>query len=190
MSNNQNDYDEFLSIWEKEHPQSEQVQPKSEQRPISASRTPVRRPHNTKGRYLSKRMAAIRRQRQMRILIGASAAFLALLVLLIVLLCRGCSGSNKELRELQGCWYYNEYTEYEFDGEGNGRMFYEEGKAFEYTYTVKDNIVYLDFELDYVTDCQYTYTVEGDKLTLIGGEGTAEIGKEYVLTKLHEHNEK
>ena len=38
---------------------------------------------------------------------------------------------------MQGCWYYNEYTEYEFDG-----------------------------------------------------EGTAEIGKEYVLTKLHEHNEK
>jgi len=189
MSNNQNDYGEFLSIRAKEHPQSERVRPKAEQRPISARMTPIRRPHNTKGRPSSKRMAAIRRQRQMRILIGASAAFLALLILLIVLLCRGCSQSNKELRELQGCWYYNEYTEYEFDGEGKGRMFYAEGKAFEYTYTVKDNIVYLDFELEYVTDCQYTYTVEGDKLTLIGGKGTAEIGKEYVLTKLHEHNE-
>lgn len=190
MSNNQNDYGEFLSIRAKEHPQSEQVPPKSEQRPISASRTPACRPHNTKGRYLSKQVVAILRQRKMRILIGASAAFLALLILLIVLLCRGYSGSNKELRELQGCWYYNEYTEYEFDGEGKGRVFYDEGKAFEYTYTVKDSIVYLNFELEYVTDCQYTYTVEGDKLTLIGGEGTAEIGKEYVLTKLHEHNEK
>ena len=138
-----------------------------------------------------RRKAAIRRRRrQRRLLFVASAVVLALLILLILLLCRGCSGADKRLSELEGCWYYNEYTEYEFDGKGNGRMFYDIGKAFEYSYTIKNDIVYLDFELGYVTDCQYTYMVEGDKLTLIGGEGTAEIGKEYVLIKSHEHNEK
>ena len=115
-------------------------------------------------------------------------ALIGVFVLLIVLLCRGCFGENRKLRELEGCWYYNEYTEYEFDGEGKGRMFFAKGKAFEYSYTVEDNIVFLDFDLAYVTDCQYTYSIDGDELTLIGGEGTAEIGKEYKLTKIKADN--
>lgn len=135
------------------------------------------------------RKSAILRQSRQHIWIGVSTVFLALMILLIVLLFIGQTGGNKELLELKGCWYYDEYTEYEFDGEGRGRMFFDKGKAFEYNYTVKDNIVYLDFELEYVTDCQYTYMVEGDTLTLIGGKGTSEIDKEYVLTKLHEHGE-
>ena len=187
MSNNQNDHNEYLSILVKEHPKSVQSQPKVRQSSAVATRTPARRPQSMNGRHPTKKRAALRRRRQRRVFIGAIAAFFALLVLLIILLCKGCSGGDKLPLELQGCWHYNEYTEYVFDSEGKGRMFYAEGKAFEYTYTVKDDIVYLDFELDYVTDCQYTYTVEGDKLTLIGGKGTAEIGKEYVLTKSHEH---
>ena len=54
---------------------------------------------------------------------------------------------------------------------------------FEYTYTVKDNTVKLDFALDYVNDCEYTFTVDGNNLTFIGGKGTAEPRKEYKLTK-------
>ena len=152
----------------------------------------VKRGENHPTSYVSpRRKAAIRhRRRQRQLLSVASVVVLALLILLILLMCRGCFGADKRLLELEGCWYYNEYTEYEFDGKGDGRMFYDKGKAFEYSYTIKNNIVYLDFKLEYVTDCQYTYTVEGDKLTLIGGEGTAEIGKEYVLIKSHEHNGK
>lgn len=41
----------------------------------------------------------------------------------------------------------------------------------------------VQFKLDYVTDCEYTYTVDGDKLTLVGGNGTVEPGKVYELTK-------
>lgn len=41
----------------------------------------------------------------------------------------------------------------------------------------------MDYALDYVTDCEYTYTVDGEKLTLVGGNGTAEPGKAYELTK-------
>ena len=131
-------------------------------------------------------MSAKKRKARRRKIAVISALALAVLVLIIVLICRGCAGGNYNNADLSGVWHYNQYTKYEFDGEGNGRMFYDEGKAFEYTYTVKDSIVYLDFELEYVTDCQYTYTVEGDKLTLIGGKGTAEIGKVYELTSVKE----
>ena len=41
----------------------------------------------------------------------------------------------------------------------------------------------MDYALDYVTDCEYAYTVDGDKLTLVGGNGTVEPGKVYELTK-------
>ena len=42
----------------------------------------------------------------------------------------------------------------------------------------------MDYALDYVTDCEYTYTVDGDKLTLVGGEGT--VGGTYTLTRVEE----
>ena len=188
MSNNHNDYNEFLSKWAKEHSDSEQDLQINKQTSARENRPTVQKPQSAKSAKTSKRTSSLRRQRQIYIIIGTLAALLVLLIFLIVLLCKGLSGDDKKLQELQGCWYYNEHTEYEFDGEGGGRMFFDEDKAFEYTYTVKDNTVCLDFELEYVTDCQYTYKVTGDKLTLIGGEGTAEIGKEYVLTRLHKHD--
>ena len=103
MSNKHEDYDGFLSIHKKK---------------------------NQKSRIERQRKSAIRHQAQQYIWLGASTVFLALMILLIALFFKGNSGGNKELQELQGCWYYNEYTEYEFDGEGKGRMFYEKGKAF------------------------------------------------------------
>lgn len=188
MRKNQNNHDDFLSMWAKEDTKPEYSQQRKEQVSVSSGRATAHSSRDIRGLYTAqKRRKEIRRRR--RNFIFAFAAFFVLLIVLIVLLCRGCSDENEQLKELQGCWYYNEYTEYEFDGKGNGRMFYEKNKAFEYTYIIKENIVYLDFELEYVTDCQYTYTVEEDRLILIGGKGTAEIGKEYVLTKLHEHNE-
>ena len=54
----------------------------------------------------------------------------------------------------------------------------------------KKDQISIDYENESVRDGTYTFTVEDNTLTLIGGEDTAEIGKEYVLTKLHEHNEK
>ena len=39
--------------------------------------------------------------------------------------------------------------------------------------------------LDYVTDCEYTFTVDSDSLTFVGGNGTADPGKEYKLTKIN-----
>ena len=108
---------------------------------------------------------------------------IAVLVLLVLLICKGCAGENDTNTALVGVWHYDQYTEYEFDGEGNGCMCLDGNNHFEFTYKAEDGVLYLDFALDYVTDCQYTYTVDGNKLTLIGGEGTAEVGKIYELMK-------
>lgn len=64
-------------------------------------------------------------------------------------------------------------------------MCLDEENHFEFTYSVDGDTVKLDFVLDYVTDCEYTFTVDGDSLTFIGGNGTAEPGKEYKLTKIN-----
>lgn len=136
------------------------------------------------GRYLSsdRRKTRKRKTRQSGIVI-VSAIVLVLLVLVIVLIGKGCS-NNCTNAELVGVWKYDQYTEYEFKDSNSGCMCLDDNTHYEFTYSVKDNVLHLDFALDYVTDCQYTYTIEGDKLTLVGGEGTAEVGKVYSLTKI------
>ena len=41
----------------------------------------------------------------------------------------------------------------------------------------------MDYALDYVTDCEYTYTVDGDKLSLVDWIDPAEPGEVYEMTK-------
>ncbi len=62
-------------------------------------------------------------------------------------------------------------------------MCLDEENHFEFTYSVDGDTVKLDFVLDYVTDCEYTFTVDSDSLTFVGGNGTADPGKVYELTK-------
>lgn len=145
---------------------------------------PQRQTTSSPGRYLSPRHSNKKRRRNHRrktILI--SALVLALVIFVVILLFKGCGNDKNSNSELAGVWYYDQYTEYEFDDDGNGCMCLDGNNHFEFTYKAKNGVLYLDFALDYVTDCQYTYTVDGDKLTLVGGEGTAEVGKVYELTK-------
>lgn len=108
---------------------------------------------------------------------------IAVLVLIIVLICKGCAGGKGANVDLAGVWYYDQYTEYEFDSSGNGCMCLDGNIHYVFFYKAKEGTLYLDFALDYVTDCQYTYTIDGDKLTLVGGDGTAEVGKVYKLKR-------
>ena len=161
------------------------------QKPTNAERTVrttnqtanKRQPPSSKGRYLSpKRKAAIKRRKRQRTVI-ASLLALIFIVIFIVLICKGCAGGKKDLSVLQGTWYYDQYTEYEFDGKGNGCMCIDKTNHYEFTYDIDGDTLKVDYALDYVTDCEYTYTVDGEKLTLLGGNGTAEPGKAYELTK-------
>lgn len=118
-----------------------------------------------------------------RILASVLVVALAVLVLIVTLVCKNYADRNKAITELLGVWHYDQYTEYEFGEKGNGCICLDNSSHFEFTYKVEDDTLYLDFALDYVTDCQYTFSVDGEKLTLVGGEGTAEAGKVYELTK-------
>ena len=174
MNDRDKEYDEFLDVWNKS----------KGNRPTQRQSVPQTRTTTRPGRYLSpKRMSAKKRKARQHKIAVVSALALVVLVLVIVLICRGCASGSNDNADLSGVWHYDQYTEYEFDGKGKGCMCLDDSNHYEFTYKAEDGTLYLDFALDYVTDCQYTYTVNGDKLTLIGGEGTAEIGKVYELTK-------
>ena len=102
------------------------------QKPIDAERTArtsnhtayKRQPQSSKVRYLSpKRKAAIKRRKRQRAVIVSLFALL-IVILIVVLICKGCAGGKKDLSVLQGTWYYDQYTEYEFDGKGNSFLHY------------------------------------------------------------------
>ena len=110
MSDKNKDYDEFLEAWNRSssntQTQRQSVSPKQSARP---------------GRYLSpKRMSAKRRKTRQRRIVVLATAVLAIAILAIVLICKGCSDGKNDLSALSGVWHYDQYTEYEFDGKGNG----------------------------------------------------------------------
>lgn len=121
-----------------------------------------------------------KRTKHTRMTIAIVAIGLALLILICIFVFRGCNAKNTEL---VGTWRYDEYTEYVFTDSSKGYMRLEGNVAYEFNYSIRENVLYLDFMLDYVTDCQYAYSLDGHKLTFVGGTGTAEIGKVYELTK-------
>lgn len=81
---------------------------------------------------------------------------------------------------LTGTWAYGEYTRYDFESNGSGAMRLDD-TTYPYTYSTDGDQLYLDFESDDLADAAYTYTISGDTLTLIGGEGTT--GGAYELTR-------
>ena len=179
MNDKDKEYNEFLEIYNKGNGNNPTQRQSAQQ-----TRTTAR-----PGRYLSsKRMSAKKRKARQRKIAVVSALALAVLVLIIVLICKSCAGGNYDNADLSGVWHYDQYTEYEFDGEGKGCMCLDGSNHFEFTYKAEGDTLYLDFALDYVTDCQYTYTVDGDNLTLVGGKGTAEVGKVYELTRAKKAN--
>lgn len=203
MSDKDREYEEFLRLFEKEHPtvadtsiQRQEQKRCPANRPMS-QRTPylgrtvpplnqsVRRNRTPqKSGYSRKRQAARKHRQQQRIIVGGSVLVLILLIIMIAVICKSCSGSKDNLAVLQGIWHYDQYTEYEFDGKGNGCMCIEEINHYEFTYIIDGDTLNIDFALDYVTDCEYDFKLENNTLTLIGGNGTANPGQEYTLERV------
>ena len=86
---------------------------------------------------------------------------------------------------LKGKWDLDGTTAYEFSGDGNGALLLP-NVTYEFTYEIKKDQISIDYENESVRDGTYTFTVEDNTLTLIGGEGTAEVGKVYELTLVKE----
>ena len=165
------------------HLQSRQVS----QNPIDAERTVrttnqtayKRQPQSSKGRYLSPtRKTAIKRRKRQRAVIVSLLALL-FVVLIIVLICKGCSGRTDALA---GKWDFDGTTAYEFDGKGVGTMVLP-SVSYDFKYEINGNELYIDFINESVHDSTYSFTVQTNTLTLVGGNDTAIPGKVYELTK-------
>lgn len=105
---------------------------------------------------------------------------LAILIAAVIVLSNG--GDNTDA--LKGVWQYDEHTEYEFDGNGSGCLRVDGSGHYDFAYTVDGDTLKLDFEQEYVTDCEYGFKLADNTLTLVGGSGTANPGQEYKLTKI------
>lgn len=81
---------------------------------------------------------------------------------------------------LIGTWYVDDVTTYEFYNGREGAMVLPSAE-YEFTYSVTDNILYIDFKYEGAKDAQYAFYVDGNSLTLEGGNATTQ--GIYVLTK-------
>ena len=137
--------------------------------------------HRQPGQYLSEseRMAQRnkKKQKQRRILFGGAAAVLIVIVVVIVLIVKGCSGRTDVLA---GTWDFDGTTTYSFDGEGSGAMVLP-SISYDFTYTIDGNKLVIDYINESVHDSPYEFAVDGDILTMVGGEGT--VGGTYKLTR-------
>ena len=52
--------------------------------------------------------------------------------------------------------------------------------SYDFTYTIDGNKLMIDYANESVRDSEYEFTVDGNTLTLIGGEGT--VGRTYELS--------
>lgn len=130
---------------------------------------------NRQTSYYNRRAAQRRRQKQKRrLLLLIFVLILAVITVIVITL------ANKPDAEIIGVWQYDEYTKYEFNKDGTGCLFADD-VHYEYTYKLSGDKIIINFEKDVVRDCDYTYSVEDDTLTLIGGDGTD--GGTYKLEK-------
>ena len=81
---------------------------------------------------------------------------------------------------LQGAFYYTDDVKYEFDGKGNGALT-DGSDNYEYKYDIDGDQIIMDFKSEAIQDSTYTFNLENDILTLVGGEGTT--GGTYTLKK-------
>ena len=79
--------------------------------------------------------------------------------------------------ELKGTWALDETTVYEFDGRGHGALSLPLG-SYEFSYSIEDNVLSIDFADAAASDAVYSYSVENAVLTLDTSTGT-----EYRLEK-------
>ena len=137
--------------------------------------------HRQPVQYLSEseRMAqrSKKKQKQRRMLFGGAAAVLIVIVVVIVLIVKGCSGRTDVLA---GTWDFDGTTTYSFDGEGSGAMVLP-SISYDFTYTIDGNKLVIDYINESVHDSPYEFAVDGDILTMVGGEG--KVGGTYKLTR-------
>ena len=177
----ENEYEEFLKIFEKSHssgsddtpedtPAIHRKQPLQEPkrstrqmppRPGSTSRQnsaplseyPVRRTQPTRkpGMYLSPKRKAAKKRRQRRLTI-ITVILVVVLILSVLLIVKSYSSGGGDV--LHGTWDLDGVTVYQFDGNGHGSLNLP-SNTYPFTYEIKDNELHIDFESDAARDADY-----------------------------------
>lgn len=91
--------------------------------------------------------------------------FVTAILLGIVLLCKSCSKTSGA-SNFDGTYYIDDYTAYEFDGKGKGALCLGDTTRYVFDYSVKENTVSFDFEDMHNNDITYTFTLNGDVITI------------------------
>lgn len=118
--------------------------------------------------HYERRIPKRRKHRNKKTIVIVTAAVIVILAVIISLI---VFGGNSKSDVLAGTWKYDQYTEYEFSGDGTGFLCVDDVR-YEYKYKISGDKLKLDFTEDVVRDCEYTFTVDNKNLTLVGGEGT------------------
>lgn len=129
----------------------------------------------SQGRYVAKKPVKRKRRNNKPLLLAAAVVAVVLIVVIIAV------SLPKNDSALLGVWQYDKYTQYEFNEDGKGCLCADD-VHYEYQYKVRNSKLEIDFIEDIVRDCNYKYSIDANKLTLTGGEGTD--GGTYKLTKV------
>lgn len=130
--------------------------------------------------YGSQHTATRKRRRKRRNTMKKAMLSAAIIITVAVAVILIIAQFGKKSNELVGTWRYDEHTQYVFEKDGTGKLLADD-VTYSYAYTVKGKKLILDFTEDIVRDCDYTFSVNGTALTLIGGTGTD--GGNYKLNK-------
>lgn len=79
--------------------------------------------------------------------------------------------------DLKSVYRLDEVTIYEFDSEGRG-ILYTDVNSYGFSYIIDKDKVILDFDDERATDKTYTFSLNGDVLTLKGGTQTYNLKRE------------
>lgn len=141
---------------------------------------PPNRPVLSKEEMLERRRRRRKKRRiQQGIVGGGVLTVIVIIVLAIILLTKGCSAEN----DLIGKWDNEGILNYQFNDDGTGALLFPT-ESYEFTYKIRRNSVSIDYENEELKDVTFTFEINGEKLTLVGGENS--IGGTYELTRIKE----
>ncbi len=104
--------------------------------------------------------------KKLKIIIPIIVVILLVILFLFLIL-------NKSEKEdvLKGLWDIDGNTKYEFDGKGNGKLIVPNNEYI-FSYTIKDNIISIDFENETSIDVDYEYEINKDELEITNKKET------------------
>lgn len=139
-----------------------------------------RRTGATKGRYLKEQPRSYRRRnRRRRKLNPRVVALVAVMLVLLIGIIFGVRSCSKP--SIVGRWDLDGTTVYEFEKGGKGALVLMT-MEYEFTYTIEDDLVRINFVDEAALDANYTFEVQKNILFLTGGPGDAK--SEYILNRV------